>query len=373
MLKLYIVDDEWTIREGLSKTVPWEDWGIQCVGTARNGTEALDYLHHHPVDILLTDIRMPGIDGLDLIEAVKSINSEIKIIILTGHNEFTYAQRAIKLDADDFLLKPTNFDELEKTIKNLVSHLHSDKDKQTELLSIYMNNYITSSTITNRQLLAETNYLQPHYAILKLEFPINEANNIDIENAILFKRSKDDMYYLLHSVTNLTALELFIKELAARLVTLQVDMNIYVSLLTDDLTQIVELYRQANTAHELSIDNSSIKVYYYFDNTYSSSITDALAYIDTHYMKSINQNDMAQQFNMSNSYFSRLFKQHTGKNFVDYLTTKRIDVAKQLLRSTDLKIYEIAETIGYSESRYFNQLFKRITNCTPSEYRGIHK
>lgn len=82
---------------------------------------------------------------------------------------------------------------------------------------------------------------------------------------------------------------------------------------------------------------------------------------------------MAQQFNMSNSYFSRLFKQHTGKNFVDYLTTKRIDVAKQLLRSTDLKIYEIAETIGYSESRYFNQLFKRITNHTPSEYRGIHK
>src|SRR5699024_6896613 len=107
MYNLLVVDDEWVIREGLEHTVPWKEWNINLVQTAKNGEEALSILKEKQIDILLTDIRMPSLSGLELIKEIKKISSNMKVIILTGHNEFDYAQQAIRLQTDDYLLKPT--------------------------------------------------------------------------------------------------------------------------------------------------------------------------------------------------------------------------------------------------------------------------
>ncbi len=112
MANLLIVDDEPTTLKGLSETIAWQKIGIQAVYTAENGREAVRILEKKPISILLTDIRMPIMDGLKLIDYVFEHRPSIRMIVLSGYHDFTYAQHAIKRNVVDYLLKPVNVDEL---------------------------------------------------------------------------------------------------------------------------------------------------------------------------------------------------------------------------------------------------------------------
>lgn len=369
MYRLLIVDDEWVIREGLEKTIPWEEWGIICVGSAKNGAEALSLIENNPVDILLTDIRMPGIDGLDLIEVITQKEQQMKVVILTGHNEFDYAQRALRLGADDFLLKPTNYDELKKTIHNLTDTLNNERNKSNEMLAVFIKKFISNPTVVNINKLNSINELKANFGIVKIDLKNPQPTLGNFDQAVAFNHNDLETYYLFHSIADEAHWQEEIKMTRNKLTSTQCNANVFVSLLVTEVNQLIDAYTQAKAANELIYSTDDVNVYMYFDNKHSLNIENALLYIDGHYDQVINQIEIATKFNISNSYFSKLFKQHTGMNFIDYITEKRMETAKHLLTTTDLKIYEIAEKIGYSETRYFNQLFKRRTNLTPSEYR----
>jgi two-component system, response regulator YesN len=116
MIKVLIIDDEPFIREGLRKTINWKALQCRVIGEAENGVEAIEKIDMYVPDIVITDIMMPGHSGLELTRYIKDNHPHIKIIFLTGYNDFSFAQQAIKLGAFDFVLKPTNTDELEKVI-----------------------------------------------------------------------------------------------------------------------------------------------------------------------------------------------------------------------------------------------------------------
>jgi len=121
--KVLIADDEPVIRQGLKKIVNWNILGFKIVGEAENGIEALDKVHKLDPDLCVIDIRMPGMDGLELISEIRKSKSEIKIIILTGYPEFEYAQKAISLGVQSYILKPVDpqilKDELTKIYEDL--------------------------------------------------------------------------------------------------------------------------------------------------------------------------------------------------------------------------------------------------------------
>ena len=102
-VELLIVDDEVQIRMGIEKGIPWKNFGITKVTSAPNGIEALRILEEEPVRILITDIRMPGINGLELAQKAKEIRPDIRIIILSGYSEFEYAKKAINIGVGDYL------------------------------------------------------------------------------------------------------------------------------------------------------------------------------------------------------------------------------------------------------------------------------
>lgn len=112
MMKVLIVDDEPKLREGLKSIVPWAELGYQVVGTAANGSEALEKHRLLAPDVMLVDIRMPGMDGLQLIEAIRTVDSAIHLLILSGYADFDYAKRAISHRVDGYLLKPVDEEEL---------------------------------------------------------------------------------------------------------------------------------------------------------------------------------------------------------------------------------------------------------------------
>ncbi|KQY80673.1 two-component system response regulator [Paenibacillus sp. Root52] len=123
MYKVFIVDDEPFIIEGLYDIVDWSSFGLEIVNHAGNGQAALETLSSQSVDILITDISMPMMNGLDLIREARRLQPEVKVIILSGFNEFEYLKEGMKLGIENYLLKPINVEELESTLANTASKL----------------------------------------------------------------------------------------------------------------------------------------------------------------------------------------------------------------------------------------------------------
>lgn len=127
MYKVVIVDDENIIVSGLSQLLPWSQYGCTVAGTAGDGKEALALIREVRPDILITDIRMPGMDGLSLIAALRSEFSHMQITILSGHPDFEYAQRAIRLGVSNYVLKPSKMNELEDALGKMVQRLEQQR------------------------------------------------------------------------------------------------------------------------------------------------------------------------------------------------------------------------------------------------------
>jgi len=126
MYKVVIIDDEPIIVEGLSRSIAWEKWNCEVVGTASSGEEGMELINQINPDILFSDICMPGIDGLTMIAGIKSQNPHMEITILTGFRDFDYAQKAIRLGVTRFLLKPSKMDELEEAVEKMTSNLQAN-------------------------------------------------------------------------------------------------------------------------------------------------------------------------------------------------------------------------------------------------------
>ncbi|WP_321018067.1 response regulator, partial [Eisenbergiella porci] len=112
MIKAIVVDDEILTREGISANIPWEKLGYELVAVCADGREARDYVQGHEVDVVLTDICMPYMDGLQLSEFLYHEYPQIKIIIFSGYDEFEYAKQALKYQVSEYLLKPVTASEL---------------------------------------------------------------------------------------------------------------------------------------------------------------------------------------------------------------------------------------------------------------------
>ncbi|MCC3356104.1 response regulator transcription factor [Bacillus sp. REN16] len=257
---MVIADDESIIRKRLVETIDWEKLGITVCGAASNGIEALELVKKESPHLLLTDIRMPGLSGLELIEKMMDVNKAMKTIILTGFSEFAYAQKAVKLGVHDFLVKPIDEKELMKSIKNVATKIQKQNEEKMRLQ--------------------------------------------------IFSVLKGDKEYM------------------------------------DEIYQ--------NDSHPIQMK-------------------EMIDVIHSHYHEQITLHDLANRFYISDSYLSRIFKQYTGKNFIDYLTDLRISKAKELLQHSTLKTNEISKSVGYADQRYFSQIFKKLTGNTPSEFKALRK
>jgi two-component system response regulator YesN len=244
MYKLLIVDDEPKIRSGLRMGYPWEELGFRVVGEASNGSEALDFIAVHPIDVVLTDIRMPVISGIGLVKRLNEMKSEVKVVLLSGYREFEYAQKAIQYGVFGYLVKPTGYNEVLSTFSRLRETLKKEGRGGSE------------------------NY--------------------------------------------------------------------------NDEQQVGGLYDQIINA-----------VYEYIDN----NIADA------------SLEGAAQAVGRSIYYLSRLFKQHTGQNFSDYVMAKKMERAAFLLSSYHYKIFEISNMLGYDSAKNFSKAFKAYYGKSPRDFR----
>ena len=134
LYRIILVDDEEEVRKSIVRKIGWEEAGFQVAGDAENGEDALEKIEALEPDVVLTDIRMPYMDGLTLAERIRQKYPSMKIVIFSGYDDFEYAKQAIKLNVTEYILKPVNVEELTAILKRIKVNLDQDR-KSTRLNS----------------------------------------------------------------------------------------------------------------------------------------------------------------------------------------------------------------------------------------------
>ncbi|MBP3966454.1 response regulator [Paenibacillus lignilyticus] len=532
MYKVIIVDDEAVVRVGLKNTINWNEHGFELIGDYANGREAWEAVEQHKPDLVISDISMPFMDGLELAGLISTQFPYIKIIILTGFDEFEYAQQAIRLKVSDFILKPITANE----IRALLDRVKKEMDEETK----HREDLGRLKSQLNQSLpLLKERFLERLVAVgLNLEeinerfsyfgipapLPLHVVLIVDIddfgdrelhsyehdveflrfaafdifketlerEGVMLFRTREERMVAIISGQDDESLLYEQVYSLAEQVrhhieKYLKFTVTIGIGRACAHLEQLPESYKSAlsvldyrfllgknrvlsildmegkpsiplppqldwdrklasavkrGSAQEafqliedgvaelksslapieacflqmqkvvLSLMNSIQELVAHdpeasFDRqmrlmdvyglktldeveiwlkdvvrSVMSTIADnrshltnmqihrAVEYIETNYANDkMSLQDICRHVLMSTSYFSLVFKQHTGETYIEFLTGVRIARAKELLHNTTMKFYEIAEQVGYKDPNYFSILFKKHTGITPKDFR----
>ncbi|OPJ59632.1 response regulator [Clostridium oryzae] len=531
-MKLLIVDDEKFIRIGLTTTVNWSNLGIEIIGAAENGKIAIDMINNLEPDIVLADIRMPLYDGLELSKYIHDNFPKIKVILMSGYDDFSYAQQAILYGVKDYLLKPMKEEKLMQSlerVKNIIleeqkqeTNLHSISQRLDESLSISREYYLKSliygseKTFENAKSnfsffnipfepnnllvmivkidLKESNEAKPSFAndqlrceikrildesfdnelinifgyniaalihknkelqpdeflhrlkykadkivnLLEISFPVNihigigsyqpeleriknsfnEAivltqypqasdktkvllatevkNNNTLMQKNVFKIDEDielsiragnmeSIYKMLDNITlqirpnkkdDLDAYKRLCVELIIKLNKFFDELHVNDSkLFTDEL--YIQIFHMTNLIDIREYILGQIKIYeeclnqFKKNNSNKKLIQMAVQFMKEHYYENLSVNTVANVVGLSPNYFSHLFKQEMGKSFVHVQNEYKIEKAKKFLSEGKYKVGEIAELLGFSDYRYFSQIFKKYVRCTPKEFMNV--
>lgn len=534
MIKVLIVDDEFIIREGL-KTFPWSDYGCEVVGEAENGEEGLLAIRALQPDIVFTDIRMPGMDGLALAKEIELEFPHIAILLLTGYDDFSYAQEAVRLGIRDYILKPTDFQVIGEMLQKLIDSIHATQAKQEyyrkmqrrmESALPYLRSRLIGDLMNGRYFSEEE--ARKNFEVLEMDTgayvvvsaagsPRRPGRPGDSRERQLLELSIEDicmnrfreyareaivcanrqrMVFLLVFASptpdgSCTAAALKacseIQQSAAK--QLEADLSFGIGGPTRCLTQLYNAGIEANRAldhrffigenaiipfsdlnmnkralrslslgtiddlhgmvcagntaairsffQELSQELSNggtgeigevrkriielvLRVAWAANNSMETRAEDSLSefefmqsalscptqeqllslaqdticrladrcreefnvrsggivgkivrYIHDHHMDDLSLDLLAEHFQLSSAYISRLLRNKTGKSFMEILANDRMEHAKKLLKSGRYKVNEVAETVGYQDLSYFIQTFKKRFGMTPNEYKNL--
>lgn len=361
-MKILIVDDEPMVREGLKIGIDWSEMGFEEVECASDGKSALQVFGEFKPDILLTDIRMPFMNGLELTQEVKKLDPIVVVILLSAYDDFKYAQEAIRLGAFDYILKPVDVDTLKEIVMRGI-------DKRIELLDA-CSKEIPQLKKEDLKFFKAEYYKYP----LKLEEELSKAIKQGETKAAI-----DIFNKIWEEFENKRYTEDFIKRWGIELVAVITRSIIEIGESADvlfketdpwkeicKLPTLEEIYRWMKNLIEVVCE------YVNLTRSYKNRkiIEKALELIHENYKNpDLSLSSVANHLYITPTYLSMLFKSEVGINFSDYLTNFRVEKAKELLKDPRKKIFEVAEEVGYFDQHYFSKVFKRITGFTPKEYR----
>ncbi|KGP71868.1 response regulator transcription factor [Pontibacillus yanchengensis] len=345
MYKVITVDDEKLIKRSIHALILKHQTGFEVVGEAIDGEDALQLCTDLSPDLVITDIRMPKMNGLSFIQKVKENNEHTQFIVVSGYDEFEYAQTALRYGVVDFLLKPIKPNQFLASLQK-VHHQLEMKDKASKERSEWLWNVkVFAEELVNHIWLLEDQHVRT-----KMEEIHQNLLNKQVENQTMKRLYTDLITYMKGELRNqaerMSDLS-YIDE--TTLPDKQENMREFMITLCESIIHTIKGKR--NFGHR-------------------KNILTAVSYLEEHFTKAnVSLQEVSNLVDMSPSYFSMEFKQEMGISFKQYLTKKRMDKAKDLLHNPIYKTYEIAEAIGYGDYPHFTKTFKKSTGLTPTQYR----
>ena len=335
MFSAIVVDDEPIIRSSISSFIDSCGAGFTVAASFRDGSDAIKYLEENDVDLVISDIRMVTVSGIDLAQYIYENKPWIHVILLSGYTEFEYAKAAIKYNVKEYITKPTDFDEMKNTL-------------------IRMGNLIAEQKNNNINVFLDS-IMQLYAAIIA-----KNSDEAQLELKLLLDGNTRQNEQLGQYAFNI--FEIIIDKLYAnlniRITSELTDYNILLKTNSKD-----EVYQTSSVILEHILNHLLTK-----DKKTDNIVIDKLIqFINENFSKNISLQDAAETVFFNPAYCSRFFKEQTGENFSDYLIKVRMENAFSL-RKEKKKVTDISKECGNNSSGYFTRVFKEYYNCTPSEY-----
>lgn len=527
LYSVLLVDDEEFVFTVMMKKMNWEEMGFTVVGYARNGVEALEKAEELSPDVVMTDIKMPYLDGLTLSHRLKEQYPSIKIIIFSGFDEFEYAKEAIKVEAEEYILKPIDSSELRDVFIRVKQSLDKELDEKRNIdklqehyinsLPILQDNFcislieghVTPDLFEKYAFDYQLPFSGPFYTVCVLKVSYSSKNGEEVDVApflltlsvqkLVTERLMDEFHarifsYLgdvvviaqlqdessVHDFTDkmdalckvckricnasvsagigdvvngpsmlkqsyksaltaisyrvfygsMKALDISEVDTDCSRVTEEAPVSEIIKFLRQsardemitaihDFAAYLERVKPSLQTYQLQIMKLSVALYDFIDDYHMNSeelfggenlmnillamdsassmgeylvdlcsklqnmvmsgrdhaikqfVDKAEEYIKDNFANpDISVETICDYLSVSKAYFSNAFKNQTGKTFINYLTEYRMEHAKNLLMTTDMKTYEVAENVGYSDPNYFSYAFKKQFGISPSKYAG---
>ncbi|WP_182200959.1 response regulator [Paraliobacillus salinarum] len=361
MFKVMIVDDMEIIRRQIKRLPLWgEDSNFSIIAEAEDGQDALEKLQQAPVDLLITDIGMPRINGVELLKEVQQNDLAKCVVFLSEHSEFDYAKQAIENGIFNYLVKPVSEEGLEELLNKVKSKLEKSNQVQTHIQTL--ENKLTEQTTL-------------FYPTAQLHVMIELVKKGNMEAVDLMKSIVEDAFTTLDNDRLKTALllEKFYRDLFSHLkgeyswIDQFLDMNSHSSISLTHYQTLEMIQEKLMKRVEYCV--SIIKRLIY--QSYSCPTVEQVChYVLNNMDKEINMGNIAQALFLTKNYIGNLFKQETGITVKNYIMMTKIEKAKLLLLKDGLKNYEIADQLGYKNVEYFSKIFKRYTGYSPVAFKN---
>lgn len=356
--RVLVVDDEAIARMDMVERLCRMRPDCHVIGQANNGKDALRIINERSPDLVLIDIKMPVMDGIEVIRQAKESGQTCRFIVLSCFEEYTLVREALRLGADDYLLKHTCTDEeLNTAVQRSLRALDNTADKQgkrqrlcqlllQQMLTLTMsheelNAYVSTGIFENRG---------GWYTLIQIQ-AVEHPDLLQTIPGYVTANGTDQEYWLL-----LCTEQADVRPILTRIREKQEkagEITVYLQCHTD-LTGFYQRYSELRQEQKGSV---------------SRKIRQAIDYMRTHYADPVSVETTAQAVGISKTYLHQIFKAETGYSFSEWMQKCRMQKACELLCNTNLKIYEIAEMVGYPDSAYFSATFKKMLGVSPLQFR----
>ncbi|KAA5607069.1 response regulator [Roseospira marina] len=336
MYDVVIVEDEELERQALRSILTDHVPGLNILGEAKNGAEAIELIDRYDIDLVLLDINIPKPSGLEVLQKLRDKHAQTKVIITTAYDYFDTMRAAIQLRADDYLLKPIRPSALVSAVEGCLEHLNTGK--------------------RSGDLAHEVGTLLEQSAYREAVALVRRHGEW-----IFMQREEAPRHLALEFATALVDLA---KERNLRLPeTVAQEVHNLQTLRLDDRSRhhVLGVFRSMTDALFDSVRERC--------GQSPERMQKALNFIERNLDKGVTLEDVAEHINVSACYLSRLFKKKMNINFIAYLTTRRIELAKELLSDSEECVTNIAFELSYSDVNYFCKSFKKEVGVSPSAYR----
>ncbi|MFF2090853.1 response regulator [Paenibacillus sp. NPDC058174] len=400
MLSILLIDDEPLTTLALRKILENHFPAIEILGEATNGKQAWELIQVKVPDIIISDIRMPHLDGLELLNKVREANLPSKVVLLTAYGEFEYAQKALKLQASGYLLKPYIQSEVIKEIFRLVKEVEAEKgvkESLSKVIPLFEENALKkllagkldSNGLDDFMKITKNRWESCEISVFQLGGTTAKAEEIEEVIKISLTEEVNDYFshsdchgisffhrynelIVIHASPSGTSCDSALIQGCTQILMNYIEEPFLVGTSSKccPLLQLADAYAEALSNSSKIQDSSSSRG---ASIRQGALIEKAVEYCKMNYTTDINLQKIAEYLDVNKNHFCNIFKEQLQVTFWDYVTGLRIAHAKQLLQSSDELVANIAVQSGYINTSHFGRVFKEMVGVTPAEYRRKSK
>lgn len=353
-----LIDDEPWTREVIKSLGDWEGLGLSVAGEASDGEYGLELIRRLKPDVIITDIKMPHMDGISMIRNLREADQRARVIVISGYDDFAFVRGAMHLGVTDYLLKPVKPDELNSQLARCVAELDAQKHtqpEQAEGLDGFLNISWIGEYLAQRTALLECLRLKRQDVLAncleRMQLLPGKSDDGSMPKGLLVALYYDLMGMLQRYIVGegFAVPEILTKEETAFVFSRETTYQGMLCHVQKVYLQAVEgMERQIRARGRLDVDG-------------------VVQYVRENASQGITLEETAAHFYVSREYLSKVFKNHTGDSFSDFVMRLRMEKAKALLCDMHIPPKEAAEMTGFSDPAHFHKSFKRFYGMTPGE------